>query len=76
MMIIKTVKFKKDVDSKWEAGISIESNGNSDGMIIDSKGNVLVLLSKGSSLVYDIKDLTYDLCLDLEPILESINQKI
>jgi hypothetical protein len=68
-MILKAIKFKKQVDSEWMAGICFEANGTADDIIIDSDDQVVELP------VYDIKDCLYDLCVNLTPILESINNK-
>ena len=55
-MIIKTVKFKRTQDSNWEAGLSIESDGDTNNIIIDQDDNILEKDNRGICC-YDCKDV-------------------
>ncbi len=66
-MVIRTIKYQKVKNGKWHVGIRIEGNGivnylNKNGFLLDE--------------VYDINILSVDLCIDIEPILNSIESKL
>ena len=68
-MIIKAVRFKREENSEWEMGISIECNGNMDNKIIDSNGD-LVTSNDGKCPIWDGKDDISTLCINTKNLLQ------
>lgn len=67
-MIIKAVKFQRDIDVPFEYGISFECDGDMDGRIIDSNGDIIKLI--GKIAVYDCQDAIDILCISVDKLLE------
>lgn len=67
-MIIKACKFKRTKNSIWETGISFECDGDMNYRIIDKEGNIVKIDSNNIS-VYDAKDNTDILCINLSKLI-------
>jgi hypothetical protein len=72
-MIIKAIIFKRTRICKKESGIMIESDGDSNDLIIDSDGDIIPV-NIGNPSVYTIQESLPDLCIDIKPILKNINE--
>ena len=60
-MIIKAVRYKKDKDSEWKWGISLELNGTSD----KAREAEKVITEEGIlDTVYNLKDQITKLCIE------------
>ena len=78
-MIIKAVRFKRTSTSPWEGGITIEG-GELSNSIIDVKGNIVGGFDTKNPTasmpsVYKYKNAPFDLCIDLEPMCNSITEQ-
>lgn len=69
-MILKVIRFKRTEKAEWEKGLSIESNGDSNNIIIDSNGDILKPDGMGCTC-WKSEDVTEEFCLNVETLLKS-----
>ena len=69
-MILKVIRFKRAEKAVWEKGLSIESNGDSNNIIIDANGDILKPDNMGC-VCWKSEDLIDELCINVGTLLNS-----